>query len=335
MSSSVSYRPEIDGLRAIAVLSVVIFHAGFDVLGGGYLGVDVFFVISGYLITKLIRNEYVNNGSFSYLNFYRRRAKRLMPALFFTLIVTFVACFYILAPREFQKFSQSLIYSVFSLSNIFFWRESGYFDTDSQFKPLLHTWSLSVEEQFYIFWPFLLVFLFKYLKDRHALYYIIILTMLSALSSIVMLKIDKSAAYYLTPFRVFELMIGGVLVWIEKANYRYDKLKSICFSLSIIVLLSLFFIYDKNISFPGINAFFVAVLVAFIIFSSNSSAGKFVLASKMMVYIGLISYSLYLAHWPIMALYKYYVMESLSVYESAFLIILSTAIAVFMYHFIE
>ena len=211
--------------------------------------------------------------------------------------MTFVACFYILEPREFQKFSQSLIYSVFSLSNIFFWRESGYFDTDSQFKPLLHTWSLSVEEQFYIFWPFLLVFLFKYLKDRHALYFIIILTMLSALSSIVMLKIDKSAAYYLTPFRVFELMIGGALVWVEKTNYRNDKLKSICFSLSMIVLLSLFFIYDKNISFPGINAFFVAVLVAFIIFSSNSSAGNFVLASKIMVYIGLVSYLLYLAHY--------------------------------------
>jgi peptidoglycan/LPS O-acetylase OafA/YrhL len=114
-----------------------------------------------------------------------------MPALFFTLIATFVACFYILAPREFQKFSQSLIYSVFSLSNIFFWKESGYFDTDSQFKPLLHTWSLSVEEQFYFFWPFLLVFLFKYVKGGHVLYYIMMLALLSALSSIVMLKIDK------------------------------------------------------------------------------------------------------------------------------------------------
>lgn len=143
------YRPDIDGLRALAVLLVILFHVGFTQFSGGYVGVDVFFVISGFLITGIIRDEIHDTGTFQFSRFYTRRAKRLLPALFATLLITSILANLILTPTYLQQYFHSLIYATASLANIFFWSQSGYFDIDSSFKPLLHTWSLSVEEQFY------------------------------------------------------------------------------------------------------------------------------------------------------------------------------------------
>jgi peptidoglycan/LPS O-acetylase OafA/YrhL len=142
--SSLSYRPEIDGLRAIAVLSVIFFHFGVDWISGGFVGVDIFFVISGFLITKLIKTEYEKGGSFSFSSFYARRARRLLPAYFAMLIASFLIGFLCFSPAHFERFSGALFYSLFSLSNFYFWQESGYFDLDSVYKPLLHTWSVVV-----------------------------------------------------------------------------------------------------------------------------------------------------------------------------------------------
>jgi len=155
-----AYRPDIDGLRAIAVLSVMFFHLEERALPGGFVGVDIFFVISGYLITKLIYSELQASGSFSFRNFYLRRLRRLFPALFATLLLSLLLASRLLAPADLVEFAQSLVTSILSISNLFFWSVAGYFDSDSSLKPLLHTWSLSIEEQFYFLWPALLVFLF-------------------------------------------------------------------------------------------------------------------------------------------------------------------------------
>ena len=154
-----SYRKDIDGLRAIAVLSVLLYHVDVSAFSGGYVGVDVFFVISGFLITQLIRKEVLESGRFSFVNFYLRRARRLLPGFLFTLALCLVVTFFLFPPPQMEKFSESLLYSMIGLANYHFWRESGYFDVDSIYKPLLHLWSLGVEEQFYLIWPLILVFL--------------------------------------------------------------------------------------------------------------------------------------------------------------------------------
>ena len=157
------YRSEIDGLRALAVLPVIFFHAGIDFFKGGYIGVDIFFVISGYLITSIILRE-INQGKFSILNFYERRARRILPALFFVMSFSLICSWFFLLPGEFKNFGQSLISVTFFVSNIFFWRKSGYFDGAAEYMPLLHTWSLSVEEQFYLLFPIFLVITFRFGK---------------------------------------------------------------------------------------------------------------------------------------------------------------------------
>ena len=154
-----NYRPDIDGLRALAVLCVIFYHLGFESFSGGYVGVDVFFVISGYLITNLIVDEVKETKSFNFANFYVRRARRLFPALFFTCLLSFIFAFLLFSPLHFDRFGGALTSTMMSISNFFFWNESGYFNASSDFKPLLHTWSLSVEEQFYFLWPATLVFL--------------------------------------------------------------------------------------------------------------------------------------------------------------------------------
>jgi peptidoglycan/LPS O-acetylase OafA/YrhL len=155
------YRADIDGLRAIAVLCVLFFHTGLPFFGGGFVGVDIFFVISGFLITRLIRDEFVEKGSFDFKNFYVRRGRRLFPGLFFTMLLCTAFSIWLFSPQHLARFGGELIHALLSLSNVFFWRESGYFDPAADYKPLLHTWSLSIEEQFYLIWPLFLVFILK------------------------------------------------------------------------------------------------------------------------------------------------------------------------------
>lgn len=326
------YRPEIDGLRAVAVLAVVIFHAGFTNLSGGFIGVDIFFVISGYLITGII---YQPASPFSYKDFYNRRIKRLFPALIFTIATSFIFAYFILTPKELKSFSLSAILSIIPASNILFWQESGYFDTSAAFKPLLHTWSLSVEEQFYIFWPAILIAMGKLLQKRHIPYAIVALTAASLILSQYMVYTDKNQAYYLTPYRAFELLTGSILVWIKSERTIKEKYKNILFITATTSLTALFFIYNKSTPFPGINALFVCALTAVIILVSDSSLARLILANKPMVGLGLISYSLYLIHWPITVFYKLYFDANLTIWDSGLIIILSLLSAIFMYYYVE
>ena len=167
---TLKYRSEIDGLRALTILPVVFFHAGFDLFSGGYIGVDVFFVISGYLITNLILKE-LNNNTFSLLDFYERRARRILPALYLIIFVITILSYFFLTRSEISEYFKSVISTVLFSSNIYFWKSSPYFDANSDLQPLLHTWSLSIEEQFYIFFPILLILVFKYFKKYTLIFF--------------------------------------------------------------------------------------------------------------------------------------------------------------------
>lgn len=203
------YRPDVDGLRALAVLPVVLFHAGLDVFSGGFVGVDIFFVISGYLITRIIAGE-MQERRFSLVNFYERRVRRIFPALFAMLLFTLVMASWMFMPQHYAKYANSLLGAVFSVSNMVFWKDSGYFDGGAETKPLLHTWSLGVEEQFYIFFPLGLWIIYRFLGGRVKPWLWLAFFASLAVSEWAVTYSAKSA-YFLLPSRAFEMLLGSLL----------------------------------------------------------------------------------------------------------------------------
>ena len=297
------YRREIDGLRSVAVLPVVFFHAGFQLFGGGYVGVDVFFVISGYLITSIIAAE-LQTGNFSLLGFYDRRARRILPALFVVVLACLPFAWFWLLPSDLKEFSEAVV-SVFTFSsNILFWRTSGYFDTDSELKPLLHTWSLAVEEQYYVFFPLLLAFLWRF-GQRVTLLVLGVLAGISLGLGQWGSTNDPSAAFYLLPTRGWELLIGAGAALllakgaVEPVGWLARELGS-AFGLSLIA--GAIFLYKKDTPFPGVYALVPTVGAALIILlaTPQTAVGR-ILASPLAVGIGLVSYSTYLWHQPLLA----------------------------------
>ena len=203
------YRKEIDGLRAIAVIVVMLFHAGFNFISGGFLGVDIFFVISGYLITSFIFINKANN-SFSLLGFYERRARRLLPALFLVLLFCIPFAVMLMQPDDLQNFGQSLVSTTLMSNNILLFITSGYWDLASEFKPLLHTWSLGVEEQYYIFFPLLIMIIWRF-SNIQTMYVLLIITIISFLFSLQIHTRYPEADFYLLPSRLWQLGSGGIL----------------------------------------------------------------------------------------------------------------------------
>lgn len=301
-STDLQYRKEIDGLRAIAVLPVIFFHGGFSWFSGGYIGVDIFFVISGYLITSIILDERIRD-KFSITNFYERRARRILPALSVVLLSTTIAAF-ILMPADLLKlYSQSLASVATFSSNVFFYLTSGYFSTASDEKPLLHTWSLAVEEQYYIFFPIMIALLWFIGKKR----LISLLTVLSVISLLFSQYLSEiraiDANFYLIFSRAWELFFGSLIAFanLHTLSIRGWKREAIgFFGLSLIFYSIVFF--DKQTPFPGFYALIpVLGTCAIIVFSDyNTLVGRF-LSNKLFVAIGLISYSLYLWHQPLFA----------------------------------
>lgn len=300
------YRPDIDGLRAIAVLSVLFHHLSATLLPGGFIGVDVFFVISGYLITSQVYKE-VCDGTFSIRQFYKRRINRIAPALVTVIITTFIVGAILLSPSDLIKFGKSAIYAILGLSNVFFWREYGsYFAGNAGEAPLLHTWSLGVEEQFYVVWPLLILALAK-LSRRYMVSALVVLTICAVIVSEAGVNMVASSSYYLLPTRFFELMMGGLLALLVARNQSVSRIFS---TLSFIAGLSLIggslFLLDKSSPFPGVNAIWPCLGAALIIWSgANPQPISRILTNRHMVFVGLISYSLYLWHWPIIAFLNY------------------------------
>lgn len=301
------YRREIDGLRALAVIPVILFHAGFQTFSGGFVGVDVFFVISGYLITSIILSE-LEKGKFSIANFYERRAKRILPALFFILLASLPFAWALLLPNDLLSFSKSLISISFFSSNIFFWTERGYFGEAIELKPLIHTWSLAVEEQYYLFFPLLLLFISKNKKLLKAT--LIALLLFSFGLCVWLTKIHQDTAFYLLPTRLWELLVGSLVAF---ALFGKDRDLNSNFFVSTIleffglflILLSIFY-YDNSTPFPGYAALAPVLGSAFIIsYSSQSTVLGKILGARIFVAIGLLSYSAYLWHQPIFSFAKH------------------------------
>lgn len=334
---SKKYQPEIDGLRAIAVVGVLLFHFGLPWVPGGYIGVDVFFVISGFLITRLIYNELQLTGEFSFSNFYVRRARRLFPALFFTLAISLFFGVILLSPSSLERLGASAIHALMSISNFFFWFETGYFDLEATKKPLLHTWSLSVEEQFYIVWPVTILLVFRIAKSNNyiALAIVSCIGIVSIIASEYWLDEAPSAVFYLMPYRVYEFVIGAVLIWIPSKLRNNDIRLEILLLIGLALIVYSMVTLDSASRFPGANVLPAVIGTALTIYSCEAKIVGRLLRNKLSVFIGLISYSLYLAHWPIIVFYEH-IFNTKTVASSAiFLGALTIVLAIFMYRYIE
>lgn len=330
------YRQEIDGLRAIAVLAVILFHGNLLGLTGGYIGVDVFFVISGYLITNIIVRE-IEKKQFSIIDFYERRARRILPALTVVLLVTTVIALIFMPAHLLKSYAKSLISVAMFCSNIFFYLTSGYFDTASDEKPLLHTWSLAVEEQFYVFFP-LMVWALWFLGRKKITYLIIALSVLSLMACHYLLSISSvDANFYLILSRAWELFAGS-LIALTKLETRITLLKVRNY-LSIVGLLMVVYAivcFDENTPFPSIYALVpVMGAVLIIAFSNAQTIVGNLLSRSWMVGVGLISYSLYLWHQPVFAFLRLKSVTEPSAVQFSFAIVLSFGLAYLSYKFVE
>jgi peptidoglycan/LPS O-acetylase OafA/YrhL len=291
------YRPDIDGLRAIAVVGVILFHLNY--LRGGFVGVDVFFVISGFLITSILMTE-LEEGTFSLGGFYERRIRRIAPALFVVFAASVFLGYKYLLPGEFAQLANSLLAALLSVSNFVFWQQSGYFDTLSSSKPLLHTWSLAVEEQFYLLFPLLLALLFR-IARKHIKLIILGIIAISLTLSILLTPRFANFAFYWPITRAWELLIGSLLVLVDVPLFRRSLLRNLAAGIGLATIIFALLRYTGNTPFPGIAALLPCLGAALII--AAGAHGKTIvgrtLSLKPIVFTGLISYSLYLWHWPI------------------------------------
>lgn len=299
-----AYRPDIDGLRAIAVLAVIAFHASAATVPGGFIGVDIFFVISGYLITGLIAKD-LEQGRFSFSNFYTRRIKRIFPAYIVVALVTLLFASYLLIPNDYIFYTTSLAASWAFVSNIFFSMLSwGYFGQRTEEFPLLHTWSLSVEEQFYFVFPILLIFLFRYARQRIVLALVLLGIAFTVLSQ---LKTGEVKSYFLLTSRAHELIVGALTFFISQRVPLNSR--GVANALSIVgmtLMLGSLFLITRNHSFPGVNSLYPCIGTALVIFAGKKdNVVTPLLKNRYSVFIGLISYSLYLWHWPIFSFLRY------------------------------
>src|SRR6056297_1471920 len=302
VSAALKYRPEIDGLRTIAVIPVILYHAGLSIFQGGFVGVDVFFVISGYLITTILIGDLERN-EFSILRFYERRARRILPALFTVVLCSIPPAWLALDPARFTDFSESILATILFASNFLFWMEAGYFDEDVENKPLLHTWSLAVEEQYYIFFPVMLFLLWRYGR-RSTLGMIILLTIVSFGLCLWGARNASSANFYLLPFRMWELFVGSICAFIS-TQPNFARGNQILGGIGLALLIGSIFLISGDMRFPGAVTLAPVLGTALIIlYGRPGTAAARVLSLKPMVWIGLISYSLYLWHQPIFALVR-------------------------------
>lgn len=297
------YRADIDGLRTVAVLPVLFHHAEFSWISGGFVGVDIFFVISGFLITSILMSD-IDAGRFSILNFYERRARRILPALTAVIVFCIPFALMLMTPEEFKDFSQSLIATLLFVSNILFWLETGYFHPDAEEKPLLHTWSLAIEEQYYIFLPIFLFLMWRY-QRRYLLASIIVIAVASLAFSEWGWRNAPTANFYLIFSRAWELFAGSICaliagrVRIPDGNALWRNLPSTAGLLMIAVAL---FTFDDKTPFPSLLGLLPVVGVALILLYSRTRTLSFALLSLApIVFIGKISYSLYLWHQPLFA----------------------------------
>lgn len=331
-----NHRHDIDGLRAVAILPVVLYHSGLPGLPGGFIGVDIFFVISGFLIAGIIRSE-IEAGEFTIVGFYERRARRILPALFFVTMCSIIAAYLILSPADIIAFGNSVAATVLFISNIYFWKDIDYFSTAAEFKPLLHTWSLAVEEQFYIIFPIVMIVISAWRAFvRHA---VVVLALSGSLAlSVFATSVYPSASFYLIPTRGWELLIGASLAMNIIPGLTQQAYREISAGAGLVMIGMAVFLLTRFTPFPGTAALLPTVGTALIIHAStggNTIVANF-LSNRVLTSVGLISYSLYLWHWPVLSFLRAAQGSAdLDPSLSATAIAFSIAAATFSYHLIE
>lgn len=340
------YRPDIDGLRAVAVMAVVAFHVGLPWITGGFVGVDIFFVISGYLITGLLLQEAEQHGHVRLAAFFARRVRRLMPALVAVLLVTFAASLLLMFPQELPRLGKSGMSVALIASNFHFLQYSGgYFDPSTDLMPLLHTWSLAVEEQYYLLWPLLFVVAGFWARKRNSdpigtartMLWVVLLA--SFAFSIAEVSRSKSAAFYLMPFRAWEFALGGLLNFQQARLSRWGKTAgNALFATGSALVLGSFVLFGEETRFPGLFAAVPTFGTAAIIAAgmvANATWPRHTLGARWMVSIGLLSYSWYLWHWPLLSLNRAYNLGVRSIGSDTFLALLALALAWTTYRAVE
>ncbi|HWO30298.1 MAG TPA: acyltransferase family protein, partial [Candidatus Acidoferrum sp.] len=330
------HRDDIDGLRTLAVLPVIAFH--FVILpklfGGGFVGVDIFFVISGYLITRTIFQD-VTNKTYSIVDFYNRRIRRIFPALFTVFAFCIIVAFFSSFPSEAAKIRESILSSICFVSNYLFYSQSGYFDRNSETNPLLHMWSLSVEEQFYVIFP-IIIYLIRDFSNKARILLLCAATLASLLYSIWMVFIDPAAAFFLVQFRAWELLIGSLLAINAIPNLVRQWQAELVGAGGIALIVISVVLISANTPFPGLAALAPCVGAAAVIHAGAATktlAGR-ILAFFPIRFVGLISYSLYLWHWPLIVFYRLFVNQP-SRLEKGALLVICTIAATVSWKFIE
>jgi peptidoglycan/LPS O-acetylase OafA/YrhL len=337
--SESTYRPDIDGLRAVAVLSVLLFHLRVPGFPGGYVGVDVFFVISGFLITGLLRKS-ISAGTLSLKEFYLRRIRRLAPALLAVSIVTALVSWWKLYPEDMSSFGSSLALQPLSLQNFFFLADGEYF-RGAEAKPLLHTWSLAVEEQFYFFWPLILLFCSRLSSQKRSRLLLLALAIASFALNLVLMKVTAKASFFLLPSRAWELGVGAAIAFADErrqlAGWLTPPRASALAALGLAAIAAAVLSFTDSTPFPGFAAALpvfgaAAVLAAGV---SPQHALKRALSSGPVVHLGLISYPLYLWHWPVLAFWRYGNAHRVGGWHSLAILLVSLALAEATYRLIE
>ncbi|MDE9544335.1 acyltransferase family protein [Xenorhabdus bovienii] len=334
--SKIHYKPEIDGLRAIAVTLVVVYHAFPSFLTGGFVGVDVFFVISGYLITSILQQEILNK-KYSIKEFYRRRVDRLFPSLLLMLFSVYIFGWFALFADEYMQLGKQIAGGSSFIANIVLYSGTGYFDSSSNVKPLLHLWSLGIEEQFYLILPLLLSFL--YIKRLNIFFSLLIITAISFLLNIYTINTNVEKTFYLPQYRAWELLCGSLIAiiiqkynWLPKERYLSNFLSI----LGVSLIISSSILLTPEINFPGWYAALPVFGAIFVIIAGQQAMlNRIVLSSKTLVFIGLISYPLYLWHWPLISISNIINGNETSNFVRFILIILSFTLAIITYIFIE
>jgi peptidoglycan/LPS O-acetylase OafA/YrhL len=331
----VKYRPDIDGLRAVAVLPVILFHSGLSAFSGGFVGVDIFFVISGYVIAHSLEDD-LKARSFSIWRFYSKRIKRIFPALFATVFLTWLFSFWILLPNFFEGFSKSIMAASTFVSNIYFWKDSGYFSADALSRPLLHTWSLSVEEQYYIFAPMFTYLVYSFFGKRWFIAFSPVLIM-SLILSAYETRMGPTANFFLLPTRAWELLIGALLAHAALKPLRSKWLMELVATSGMCLIAWSIFMFTRATPFPGLNALYPCIGACLIIYAgqSTSSLTTKLLSTKPFTGIGKISYSLYLVHWPVIVLTYFITLAPPATAQVLFILAVSFPLAILSWRFVE
>jgi len=327
------HRDDVDGLRAFAIIPVLLFHAGFEQFSGGFIGVDVFFVISGFLISRIVFDD-IAAGNFSLAGFYERRIRRIFPALFVTLAATTAAVSIIYLPRDLADYGGSLISAALSVSNFFFLSTVSYFDADAATKPLLHTWSLSVEEQFYVFFPVFLLAVWRFARRfvAHALW---VVWAISLAASIYGAIEAPRFTFFMLPTRTWELLTGALVALNFVPVVRNGRLREAISLAGLAAIVACVFIYTEDLPFPGAAALVPVIGTALVLWCGQGTAAARLLSVRALVFVGLISYSLYLVHWPIIAIYEYRLGARLGGWTSVLVVLISVLLAYASWKWVE